>query len=76
MGRRHDWPGDGHLENGNYENRCCRCHATFVGHKRRPLCRRCAGLGDRPFLRRWLPFIIGVPTGMALVVLFLLTWSN
>ena len=80
MGRRHDWPGDGHLENGNYTNRCLGCEVTFTGHKGRPTCRVChdklAHSGIRPLWKRWLPFVIGVPTGMALTVLFLLTWSD
>ncbi|MEN9316092.1 MAG: hypothetical protein RIS35_2485 [Pseudomonadota bacterium] len=37
-----DWPGDATLENGNYFNLCVHCDRTFVGYKRRTVCRECA----------------------------------
>lgn len=37
----YDWPEDFSHENGNYQNRCTTCGASFMGHKRRPLCKRC-----------------------------------
>lgn len=37
----HDWPEDFEHENGNYQ-RTCDCGATFMGHKRRMTCRKCA----------------------------------
>ncbi len=36
------WPDDSILEKGNYECRCAKCGETFVGHKRRAICRECA----------------------------------
>ena len=36
-----DYPEDFEHENGNYWNECIRCHTSFVGHKRRPLCKVC-----------------------------------
>jgi hypothetical protein len=41
--RPQDWPGDFHLENGNYYSKC-RCGRDFTGHKRRVVCRICAAL--------------------------------
>lgn len=37
-----DWPEDFPHENGNYINKCCDCQLFFMGHKRRPVCRKCA----------------------------------
>lgn len=37
----HDWPEDFAHENGQYTNRCHRCEKTFVGHKRRFVCKAC-----------------------------------
>jgi hypothetical protein len=39
-----DWPEDFSHENGNYQNRCVRCEAVFLGHKRRVCCKTC----DKP----------------------------
>ncbi len=36
-----DWPEDFSHENGNYMCQCCICKATFVGHKRRVICKLC-----------------------------------
>ena len=36
-----NFPEDTAHENGNYNNLCCKCKVTFVGHKRRVLCKRC-----------------------------------
>lgn len=36
------WPDDFTHENGKYECRCAGCKKTFVGHKRRVICRECA----------------------------------
>lgn len=36
------WPADFSHENGNYECICAVCKLTFVGHKRRVICRKCA----------------------------------
>lgn len=38
-----DWPEDLALENGNYCCRCATCFRWFQGHKRRFLCKVCAG---------------------------------
>ena len=35
------WSEDFIYENGNYFNTCCRCDRTFMGHKRRPICKVC-----------------------------------
>jgi len=37
-----DWPEDFGQENGQYQNVCAKCRQTFMGHKRRPLCKVCA----------------------------------
>ena len=37
-----DWHLDAKLPNGNYMNRCVSCGETFIGHKRRVICRECA----------------------------------
>jgi hypothetical protein len=37
-----DWTEDFSHENGNYSCRCFQCGLTFVGHKRRVQCRKCA----------------------------------
>lgn len=37
-----DWVDDFAHENGNYMCRCCHCHETFTGHKRRVSCKVCA----------------------------------
>jgi hypothetical protein len=36
-----DWPEDFSQENGNYECRCVYCKGSFVGHKRRVVCKQC-----------------------------------
>jgi len=36
-----DWHEDREHENGQYINKCCQCGSDFIGHKRRPACRRC-----------------------------------
>ena len=36
-----DWVEDFPLENGNYENKCIKCDHTFIGHKRRHICKDC-----------------------------------
>lgn len=41
MGER-DWPEDFGHENGEYECKCYSCGELFIGHKRRPECRKCA----------------------------------
>jgi len=38
-----DWSEDFAHENGNYENRCSDCGIGFMGHKRRTICKVCAG---------------------------------
>ena len=38
-----DWTEDFEHENGNYHCRCEICRADFIGHKRRVVCRSCAG---------------------------------
>lgn len=37
-----DWLEDFTHENGNYECACCICKNSFVGHKRRVVCKSCA----------------------------------
>lgn len=37
-----DWPEDFTHENGNYQNKCCKCGEPFMGHKRRVVCRLCS----------------------------------
>lgn len=41
-----DWTEDASHENGNYLCRCCGCHETFVGHKRRTVCKVCHDKDD------------------------------
>lgn len=36
-----DWPEDFHHENGQYMNTCHVCKNTFIGHKRRAVCKVC-----------------------------------
>lgn len=36
-----DFPEDAHLENGNYYCDCVQCSTTFVGYKRRVICKLC-----------------------------------
>lgn len=36
-----DWPEDFLYESGNYMCRCSACHETFVGYKRRVVCKVC-----------------------------------
>jgi predicted phosphodiesterase len=38
-----NWPEDFNHENGNYQNKCCCCDNLFMGHKRRPICKKCMG---------------------------------
>lgn len=38
-----DWPEDFNDENGNYSNMCLECGYHFIGHKRRRICKVCAG---------------------------------
>lgn len=42
-----DWTEDFQHENGNYMNLCCRCNESFSGHKRRNICRICAGQSEK-----------------------------
>lgn len=44
-----DWPEDFAGENGNYANHCIYCQQTFVGHKRRMVCRECFTESKRKF---------------------------
>lgn len=44
-----DWHEDAPHENGNYQCRCCQCEQTFVGHKRRVVCKVC----DEENRRKW-----------------------
>jgi len=37
-----DWPEDSSHENGNYHNLCVVCGSSFIGHKRRVICKVCA----------------------------------
>jgi hypothetical protein len=37
-----DWPEDFEHENGQYYNECVMCQQTFIGHKRRHICRVCS----------------------------------
>jgi hypothetical protein len=39
-----NWTEDAAHENGNYECRCVECGNSFIGHKRRVLCRLCSVL--------------------------------
>jgi len=36
------WTEDSAHENGNYHCLCCHCGRTFIGHKRRAICKVCA----------------------------------
>lgn len=37
-----DWPEDFSHENGNYFCKCISCGRTFMGYKRRVMCKMCA----------------------------------
>ena len=37
-----DWPEDFGHENGRYQCRCMFCGLSFIGHKRRVACKKCA----------------------------------
>jgi len=37
-----NWTEDYCLENGKYYNRCSECGETFLGYKRRRVCKLCA----------------------------------
>lgn len=37
-----DWPEDFEHENGRYQCKCSACGETFIGHKRRVVCKACA----------------------------------
>ncbi len=39
--RARNWYQDSHLENGNYRCMCVACGKTFIGYKRRVVCRSC-----------------------------------
>ena len=39
---RRSWPEDFAHENGNYTCTCCECGETFIGHKRRVVCKVCS----------------------------------
>lgn len=47
---RRDWTEDFEHENGQYLCNCKKCGETFMGHKRRPLCKSC----DKP---RWIAHV-------------------
>jgi hypothetical protein len=49
MNSSRDWPEDFPGENGNYTNRCIFCKQTFVGHKRRMVCKECFEESKRKF---------------------------
>lgn len=38
-----DWREDFAHENGSYQCSCCICEQEFIGHKRRVVCKVCAG---------------------------------
>ena len=40
-----DWPEDYMDENGTYQCKCVECLQTFMGYKRRILCKECAHVG-------------------------------
>ena len=37
----HSWPEDYPHENGKYSGKCVHCKTDFLGHKRRPSCKKC-----------------------------------
>ncbi len=54
----HDWPEDFGHENGAYMNVCVECKVTFIGYKRRLLCKVCVlkqgpVLGPKPEGKLW-----------------------
>jgi len=44
----YDWPEDFDHENGRYYCKCSQCDCTFIGHKRRVVCRKCANQASAP----------------------------
>lgn len=44
-----DWVDDTSLENGNYFNLCVICEESFVGYKRRTVCKVCQEIMDEKF---------------------------
>lgn len=43
-----NWTEDFSHENGEYECKCCKCGHSFIGHKRRVLCKSCSNLLRAP----------------------------
>lgn len=41
-----DWTEDFIHENGKYMNKCVHCSETFLGHKRRIICKECNLIGN------------------------------
>ena len=39
--KRKNYEEDFKHENGNYENVCFKCKESFIGHKRRVICKEC-----------------------------------
>jgi hypothetical protein len=39
---KNDWVEDFIFENGYYQNICIKCNNTFMGHKRRIICKTCS----------------------------------
>ncbi len=42
-----DWKEDARHENGNYTCICSDCGETFMGHKRRVICKTCSHKEER-----------------------------
>jgi len=51
IGSAKDWPEDAEHENGKYWCECIKCAGTFIGHKRRIICKVCAAPPNVPAQR-------------------------
>lgn len=58
-----DWKEDFPHENGNYLRTCSRCNETFMGHKRRFICKECIKKPELvPIPKSYLSMIISLIT--------------
>lgn len=68
-----DWPEDFHLENGNYYNTCCHCGESFMGYKRRVVCKLCHNKPETS-AGRLMAWVFGV--GAVITGLLIWIWSR
>lgn len=68
-----NWPEDAPHENGNYYCTCCHCGESFVGHKRRVVCKVCH---NKPELSagRLMCYVFGA--GLVITGIVIWIWSR